>query len=51
MYPVHVIAAARSNWQPPSAIPGLVTRRDRNDPALLPIPRPIRKTARIMENV
>src|SRR4051794_28664141 len=45
------MAAVRSHWQAPSAASADAARRARNAPRLLPIPRPIRKTARIKEKV
>ena len=51
MAAVQAIAAARSNWHQPSANPGRTAWRASSDPKLLPMPRPTRNTARIMENV
>jgi hypothetical protein len=47
----HATAPARSAWQPASRIRGLTGPRPTNDPRLLPIPRPTRNTARMIENV
>ena len=43
--------AANNIWQKPSNSRGRVVVRDKNEPALLPIPSPIRNTARMIENV
>ena len=51
IYAVHAMAAARRIWQQPRASRGCVLPRVRNDPILLPIPRPTRNTAKIIENV
>src|SRR5665811_1039216 len=45
------MAAARSHWQAPRATRADAARRARNAPRVLPIPRPIRNTARINEKV
>ena len=47
MTAVQAMAAVRSHWQTPSATRADAARRARNAPRLLPIPRPIRNTARI----
>src|SRR4051794_21780366 len=51
MAAVQAMAAVRSHWQTPSATCADAARRARNAPRLLPIPRPIRNTARIKEKV
>src|SRR5207247_8856619 len=51
MYADQAIAAHNSNWHAPSATRGRASPRESADPRLLPIPRPIRNTARISENV
>ena len=51
MYAVPAIDAARRIWQPPSANRGWPMCRTNNEPAPLPSHSPIRKTARMMENV
>src|SRR5438270_13183429 len=51
MTAVHAIAAVRSHWQAPSATRAVAARRARSAPRLLPIPRPVRNTARIKEKV
>ena len=51
MTAVQAMAAVRSHWQAPSATRADAARRARNAPRLLPIPRPIRNTARINEKV
>ena len=51
MTAVQAMAAVRSHWQAPSATRADAARRARNAPRLLPIPRPIRNTARIKEKV
>src|SRR5258708_4406676 len=51
MTAVQAIAAIRSHWQAPSATCADAALRARNAPRLLPIPRPIRNTARIKEKV
>src|ERR1700722_12374913 len=51
MQAANTTAAARSNWQQPSATRGLLILRDRNDPTPLPIPSASRTTAKMMENV
>ena len=51
MNAVQAIAATSSHWQTPSANRADAARRVRNAPRPPPIPRPIRKTARINENV
>ena len=45
------MAAVRSHWQAPSTARADADRRTRNAPRLLPIPRPVRNTARIKEKV
>src|SRR4051812_17750325 len=45
------MAAVKSHWQTPSATRAVVARRARSAPRLLPIPRPVRNTARIKEKV
>src|SRR5215471_7159373 len=49
MTAVQAMAAVRSHWQTPSATRADATRRARDAPTLLPIPRPVRNTARIKE--
>src|SRR5262249_28774732 len=51
MYDVHAKHAQSINWQKPSATRGRFKPRAIADPRLLPIPRPTRNTARIIENV
>ena len=51
MTAVQAMAAVKSHWQAPSATRAVAARRARNAPRLLPIPRPIRNTARIKEKV
>src|SRR4051812_32048113 len=51
MAAVQAMAAARSHRQAPNATRADAARRAREAPRLLPIPRPIRKTARIKEKV
>src|SRR3954449_13017914 len=51
MTAVQAMAAVRSHWQAPSATCADAARRARNAPRPLPIPRPIRNTARIKEKV
>ena len=41
----------RATWHQPSAARGRSSREATADPALLPMPSPNRKTARIRENV
>src|SRR4051794_16090486 len=49
MTAVQATAAVRSHWQMPSASCAEAARRVSRAPRLLPIPRPIRNTARIKE--
>ena len=51
MYALHAMAPTLSSWHHPSAMRGRSTLFAMIDPRLLPMPRPIRKTARINENV
>src|SRR5271165_5003134 len=51
MNAVQAMAAVRSHWQAPSATCADAACRASNAPRLVPIPRPIRNTARIKENV
>ena len=51
MTAVQAMAAVRSHWQAPSATRADPARRARSAPRLLPIPRPVRNTARIKEKV
>src|SRR6187399_986938 len=51
LYAVHAIAPARNNWHHPSANCGRTRMRASNDPILLPMPSPVRKTTRTMESV
>src|SRR3954470_2363335 len=51
MTEVQAMAAVRSHWQAPRATRADAARRARNAPRLLPIPRPIRNTAKIKEKV
>ena len=43
--------AAASNWHQPNATRGRARIRQSNEPMPLPIPRPVRKTATMMESV
>jgi hypothetical protein len=51
MYAAHAIAAQMPSWHQPSARRGDVLSRAVIAPAVLPMPRPTRNTARINENV
>src|SRR4051812_30481432 len=51
MTAVQAMAAVRANWQAPSASLADAAPRATMAPRVLPIPRPIRNTARINENV
>ncbi len=51
LYAVQAIAAARSNWHQPKAMRGRARFRHSIDPMALPIPRPVRKTATMIESV
>ena len=51
MYALHAIAPTLSSWHQPRAMRGRSTLFAMIDPRLLPMPRPIRNTARINENV
>src|SRR4051794_1143176 len=51
MTAVQAMAAVNSHWQAPSAPCADRARRASEDPRPLPIPRPIRNTARISEKV
>ncbi len=51
MYALHAMAPTFSNWHHPSATRGRVTPFAMTDPRLLPMPSPMRKTARISEKV
>src|SRR5439155_24350365 len=51
MYAVQATAPHRAIWQTPSATRGRPTPRASAEPRLLPMPRPIKNTARIRENV
>ena len=51
MEAVQAIAAVSSHWQSPSATAGNGSVAPGTHPTLLPMPRPSRNTARMMENV
>ena len=51
MYAVHAIAAQSDSWHQASATRGRARLRASADPTLLPMPMPVRNTARISENV
>jgi hypothetical protein len=51
MAAVQAMAATMRNWQMPSASFGFFSVLAMNEPMLLPMPRPVRKTARMIENV
>src|SRR5215470_8814460 len=46
----HAIATINRAWQMPRSLRGLVLQRDMAEARLLPMPRPVRKTARMIEN-
>ena len=50
-YAAQASAAQMPTWHHPSAILGLAAPRASADPRLLPMPSPVRNTARIIENV
>src|SRR5688500_13643803 len=50
-YDVHVMPATRSSWHQPNASRGRVSRGATIEPTLLPMPRPVRKTASTSANV
>src|SRR4029078_13374781 len=50
MYAAHATAAVSPSWLQPSALRARLARAT-TDPALLPNPRPIRNTARMIEKV
>src|SRR5262245_49534574 len=51
MYAAQAIDMHSSSWHHASATRGRATRLPSAEPTLLPMPRPVRKTARINENV
>ena len=51
MYALQAIAPTFSSWHQPSATRGRSMLFAMSEPRLLPMPRPMRKTARMIENV
>ena len=51
MCALHAIAPTFNSWHQPSATRGRAMLFAMSDPRLLPMPRPMRNTARMIENV